>query len=540
MLGWLPEDVSPYGAGIDALFYFIYYLTAAAFIIVTALMLIFLYVYRDRGGRRAAYTHGNTAMEIIWTVIPAVIFIALGLVSRTLWEEIKLEPPETDTVVKVTGKQFNWEVLYPGPDGEFDTADDKQIDNDIRVPAGKPIRVILASKDVIHSFFMPNLRFKQDMVPGREIIGWFQANKPGKYEIPCAELCGFGHSGMKGWLYALAPEEYQAWRNEQWPQAASPNGAAARNGKTETDSTERSAPLASVMTAGELEGAAAIGGISQTSQVVPDTILKTTKKTSTAATHESAEGASPSVTEAAQNTLSGVQGAADRVHSALTISAQATQAAAIAGGSVLTDPAVQMPGTEIPKTQSPQETPAEQFSPDTTSQASGQDSSTDAFSNISSWQHAFTATAVDQSGSEAREDQLEILSGATTYKIAGKFCAEDRPLLQLDLIRDYDTHIINLDDIYPGQKRCIPGPTPTTRLRQEQERGSSNVILGPFRCSQQAKALAWSVQQKAYLASVVRRRVSNSVLLQPVKITDLQDQTTAGQAGKLFSRDDLS
>ena len=218
MLGWLPEDVSPYGAEIDSLFYFIYYLTAAAFIIVTALMLIFLFVYRDRGDdRRAAYTHGNTPLEIIWTVIPAMVFIGLGLASTSLWEDIKLVPPDTDTVVKVTGKQFNWEILYPGPDGEFDTADDKQVDNDIRVPAGEPIRVILASRDVIHSFFLPNLRFKQDTVPGREIIGWFQANKPGRYEIPCAELCGFGHSGMVGWLYALAPDEYQAWVDEQWP-----------------------------------------------------------------------------------------------------------------------------------------------------------------------------------------------------------------------------------------------------------------------------------------------------------------------------------
>ena len=198
MLGWLPEDVSPYGAEIDSLFYFIYYLTAAAFIVVTALMLIFLFVYRDRGDRRAAYTHGNTPLEIIWTIIPAMVFIGLGLASTSLWEDIKLVPPDTDTVVKVTGKQFNWEILYPGPDGEFDTADDKQVDNDIRVPAGEPIRVILASRDVIHSFFLPNLRFKQDTVPGREIIGWFQANKPGRYEIPCAELCGFGHSGHGG------------------------------------------------------------------------------------------------------------------------------------------------------------------------------------------------------------------------------------------------------------------------------------------------------------------------------------------------------
>lgn len=221
MLGWLPEDVSPYGAEIDSLFYFIYYLTAAAFIVVTALMLIFLFVYRDRGDdRRAAYTHGNTALEIIWTIIPAMVFIGLGLASTSLWEDIKLVPPDTNTVVKVTGKQFNWEILYPGPDGEFDTADDKQVDNDIRVPAGEPVRVILASRDVIHSFFLPNLRFKQDTVPGREIIGWFQANKPGRYEIPCAELCGFGHSGMVGWLYALAPDEYQAWVDEQWPPPA--------------------------------------------------------------------------------------------------------------------------------------------------------------------------------------------------------------------------------------------------------------------------------------------------------------------------------
>ena len=92
---------------------------------------------------------------------------------------------------------------------------------------------------MIHSFFLPNLRFKQDTVPGREINGWFQANKPGRYEIPCAELCGFGHSGMVGWLYALAPDEYQAWQNEQWPQAASSNGAAAdQRSSTATATTE--------------------------------------------------------------------------------------------------------------------------------------------------------------------------------------------------------------------------------------------------------------------------------------------------------------
>lgn len=228
MLRWLPEDVSPYGAGIDALFYIIYYITAAAFLLVTLLMIVFLIRYRYQEGRRALYTHGNTALEIIWTVIPALVFIGLGIASKTKWDELKVHIPETDTVIQVTAKQFNWEVLYPGPDGQFNTADDKQVDNEIHVPVGKPIRVILKSKDVIHSFFLPNLRFKQDAVPGRDITAWFQANKPGKYEIPCAELCGFGHSGMRGWLYALNQDEYGKWAVQQWPQLAATHDTVAK------------------------------------------------------------------------------------------------------------------------------------------------------------------------------------------------------------------------------------------------------------------------------------------------------------------------
>jgi cytochrome c oxidase subunit 2 len=223
MLSWLPEDVSPYGAGIDALFYGIYYITTAAFFLVTSLMIVFLIKYRRQEGRRAVYTHGNTMLEIVWTIVPALVFIGLGIASKTKWDDLKVNIPETDTIIQVTAQQFNWEVLYPGPDGQFNTADDKQAENEIHVPIGKPIRVILKSKDVIHSFFLPNLRFKQDAVPGREILAWFQANKPGKYEIPCAELCGFGHSGMRGWLYAQNAEDYTKWLMQQWPQLASNN-----------------------------------------------------------------------------------------------------------------------------------------------------------------------------------------------------------------------------------------------------------------------------------------------------------------------------
>jgi cytochrome c oxidase subunit 2 len=214
MLRWLPEDVSTFGAEIDSLFYLIYYITAVAFILVTALMIIFLIVYREREGRRATYTHGNTTLEIVWTVVPAVILIVLSFMSVATWAKVKTEAPASDFEIQVTAKQFNWEILYPGPDGKLGTDDDPKFENDVHVPVNKVVRVHLKAADVIHSFFIPNLRLKQDAVPGRTILVWFEATKPGRYELPCAELCGFGHSGMKGWLHVHSPEEYQEWAAE--------------------------------------------------------------------------------------------------------------------------------------------------------------------------------------------------------------------------------------------------------------------------------------------------------------------------------------
>lgn len=214
MLRWLPEDVSSYGHEIDSLFYLIYYITAVTFILVTVLMVLFLIMYRDKGGRRATYSHGNTALEIIWTIIPAAILIVLAFMSVSSWAKVKRHVPDTDFELGIAAKQFNWEVSYPGPDGKLGTDDDVKFDNDLHVPVNKPIRLQLTSKDVIHSFFIPNMRFKQDTVPGRQITAWFDAIKPGKYEIPCAELCGFGHSGMKGWVFVHTPEDYKKWADE--------------------------------------------------------------------------------------------------------------------------------------------------------------------------------------------------------------------------------------------------------------------------------------------------------------------------------------
>src|SRR5437016_5700355 len=203
---WLPENVSTYGAEIDWLFHLIYYITGATFVLVFVTMLVFIVMYRDRPGRTARYTHGNTPLEIAWTIVPALILVILTALSVPAWSRIKMQVPASDFDVDVTSKQFHWHVGYPGSDKVF-------LD-EMHVPVTKGVRVHLRSQDVIHSFFVPQFRMKQDAVPGREIVQWFEVVKPGKYEWPCAELCGFGHSGMRGWIYVHTPEDYAKWAAE--------------------------------------------------------------------------------------------------------------------------------------------------------------------------------------------------------------------------------------------------------------------------------------------------------------------------------------
>ncbi len=224
MLTWLTEDISTYGPQVDSLFHLIFWITTITFVLVQGALIVFLVQYRHRPGRQALYTHGNNTLEIAWTIAPSIILVVLALLSRATWHEIKETLPESKYEVQVTAKQFNWEITYPGPDGQFGTADDKTLENDLNVPVNQVVRVRLKSKDVIHSFFVPVLRLKQDALPGREIMQWFEATKTGRYEIPCAELCGFGHSGMLGHLTVRTPEDYAKWVETQWPSGAAATG----------------------------------------------------------------------------------------------------------------------------------------------------------------------------------------------------------------------------------------------------------------------------------------------------------------------------
>ena len=228
---WLPENVTSYGADIDWLFHLIYAITGITAVLVFAALIAFLIMYRDRPGRRATYTHGNTTLEIVWTIVPALILVILTFLSVPAWSKIKMQIPPGDLSVIVTAKQFNWQVTYAGPDGKFGTADDKTFLDEMHVPVNKKIHVTLKSQDVIHSFFVPQFRIKQDAVPGREIAAWFDVMKPGKYEWPCAELCGFGHSGMRGWVYAHTPDEYAKWEAENVKAEAAPPAEPAKEEK---------------------------------------------------------------------------------------------------------------------------------------------------------------------------------------------------------------------------------------------------------------------------------------------------------------------
>ena len=217
MSWWLPLKASTFAGEIDGLFTAVLIITGIAFVVVEFGLVWFSLKYRSRPGRAAYYTHGNNKAEIIWTAIPAVTVVALGLVSNHYWKQMKGRdsvPPDSYPI-GVHAKQFEWQYTYPGPDGQLGTADDYTIRNQLHVPVNRNVVVILTSEDVIHSFFVPVFRVKQDAVPGLTIRAWFNATVPGEYELGCAELCGMGHYKMRARVFVHTPDEYKAWVAQQ-------------------------------------------------------------------------------------------------------------------------------------------------------------------------------------------------------------------------------------------------------------------------------------------------------------------------------------
>ena len=211
-LDWLlPEGASTFVGEIDWMYNTILVITGIAFVLVEAVLVWFLWKYRARPGQRAHYTHGNMKAEIIWTSVPAVVVIWIGLASVGGWNRMKTQVPAGAIPVSILAKQFEWLVTYPGGDGRLGGADDFTVRSQLHVPVNRPVVATLQAEEVIHSFFVPQFRVKQDVVPGMTMRVWFQPTKVGTYEIACAELCGMGHYRMRASVTVHTQEDYDRW-----------------------------------------------------------------------------------------------------------------------------------------------------------------------------------------------------------------------------------------------------------------------------------------------------------------------------------------
>jgi cytochrome c oxidase subunit 2 len=234
--GLLPVNVNarPEAYWIDHLFWVILWVTSGVFVLTALAQVLFVFRYGDRGdGRRAVYTHGSHRMEIAWTLVPAVALFALAIYQLDAWASAKTRIPQVPapgTVVaggqaeatvpkpplaEVTGRQFEWRFRYAGPDLVIGTRDDLFTVNELHVPSGEEIVLSIKSEDVLHSFFLPQMRVKQDIVPGMKQFVWLNAVQvdpvADRYDILCTELCGWGHYKMRGRLTVEPRERFDAW-----------------------------------------------------------------------------------------------------------------------------------------------------------------------------------------------------------------------------------------------------------------------------------------------------------------------------------------
>lgn len=202
---WLPRNLSmngplAFGREIDHLFWIILIITGVVFIGTQIALCWATWKFAHVPGRRAVYFHGSQRLEVIWTIIPSAILVFIALYQMGTWSEIKFRSsqPKVAPVARVSARQFQWLIQYPGRDGRLDTPDDLHTVNDLHCVKGTAVVIHLKSQDVLHSFFLPHMRIKQDAVPGLTIPVWFDSDEAGTFEIVCAELCGWGHYKMRG------------------------------------------------------------------------------------------------------------------------------------------------------------------------------------------------------------------------------------------------------------------------------------------------------------------------------------------------------
>jgi cytochrome c oxidase subunit 2 len=211
----LPTGISTFSKDIDDLILTISVFSIIAFVISQAALIGFSLSFRRKKGAKAGYIKGTGWGQMKWVLIPVILValadFAIDFQTHTVWEKIMGRQPQSGERISITGSQFLWRFAYAGPDGKFGTEDDKVSINELRIPVDKTIIFSLEATDVVHSFFIPATRFKQDAIPGRKITRWFSISQKGTYDIMCTELCGVGHSAMYAKLIVQDEESYVEW-----------------------------------------------------------------------------------------------------------------------------------------------------------------------------------------------------------------------------------------------------------------------------------------------------------------------------------------
>lgn len=198
---WMPPQVSTFAANVDWLFMVILGISVFFFVLIVALMIVFVIRYRHREGHvaEASPTH-NLPLEVVWTAIPVAVVMVIFYLGFTSYLDMAT-PPANAYEVRVEGQKWKWTFTYPNG----------YVDENLHVPVDRPIRLVMSSADVIHSLYVPAFRIKRDVVPGRYSKEWFQATTPGEYDVFCAEYCGTGHSDMLAHVIVHPPGEFEQW-----------------------------------------------------------------------------------------------------------------------------------------------------------------------------------------------------------------------------------------------------------------------------------------------------------------------------------------
>ena len=195
----MPPQASTIAPQVDALYYFIFWGSAFFFFLIVGASLFFVFKYRRGKHSRQARSFHNTPLEVTWTAIPTALVMIVFIWGFRSYMQMSVAPGNSLDYY-VTGKKWLWQVKDPSGAVSI---------NEMSVPVGQPVKIILRSEDLIHSFFIPAFRVKQDAIPNRYTTLWFEATTPGDYDIFCTEYCGTGHSGMLGKVHVLSAEEWQ-------------------------------------------------------------------------------------------------------------------------------------------------------------------------------------------------------------------------------------------------------------------------------------------------------------------------------------------